>query len=216
MVRRTTGAENANCTEDARPLPRYTRRMRIGSLAVYLLAALVFCACSVDRAGLNGPDSTRDDGGRIDLATRDSGTMDLAMRDSSIADQDLGPAPRDLGPTPPDLGPTPPDLGRPDLGPPDLGRPDLGPPDLGRPDLGFELPTCDLRFSSADSYSLCEQRPTECEFYTQLDSSTCAARCALFGATCIAGYADGTTECERLGVLTCDSMQFDGICVCSR
>jgi hypothetical protein len=193
--------------------------MRARSSAVYLVAGLVLSACSVDRAGLNALDSIRDaDGGHIDLGALDLGGTDLAMRDSTVSDPDLGPAPRDLGPAPPDLGP--PDLGSTpvDLGPPDLGPPDLGPPDLGPPDLGLESPTCDAQYSAADSYRLCAERATECEFYTRLGGISCNERCSGLGGRCITAHNNGFWgRCDRDETVACDDTSYDDvICVCSR
>ena len=118
----------------------------------------------------------------------------------------------DMGPI--DAGPL--DLGPPDLGPPDLGPPDLGPPDLGPP-IDAGPPSCDSLYGATRAYQLCEERATECEFYTVLDGGNCNGRCMELGGRCIISYDNGMIDgCVRGGAQPCGANRNDEICVCSR
>jgi hypothetical protein len=191
-----------------------------------LLCAVLTAGCSIRTAGLaadGGSDAGTDGGagiardGGLDGAWRVDGARDAAgLRDGDLArdaPMDRVDAGSDAGP--PDAGP--PDAGPPDAGPPDAGPPDAGPPDAGPPDAG--PPSCDSVYGAAQSYVLCAQRATECEFYTNPSGDrTCDDICADYGGTCLAAYREesDTVVCTRTRTDACDSLHNDEICVCTR
>jgi hypothetical protein len=107
------------------------------------------------------------------------------------------------------------DTGPPDAGAPDAGAPDAGAPDAGEPDAGRR--TCDAIYSGMDSYDLCAETESECEFYARLGDRTCQAVCEGFGASCRDSWEDASDGCERLSESAgCMESHGDAICSCTR
>lgn len=144
------------------------------------------------------------------------GDGDTCGRDGACVTATVAPStlPSFTGPLPrEDLGTI--DAGS-DLGPPDLGPPDLGPPDLGPP-IDAGPPSCDSLYGAAHGYMLCQERPSECEFYTILDGGNCRDRCTGLGGTCVTGYGNtGLAPCVRMSNDPCGLLRGDEICVCTR
>lgn len=117
-----------------------------------------------------------------------------------------------------DAGPIGMDAGGDDAGAPDAGAPDAGPPDGGPADGAAVLRPCDAIYGAAPLYMLCDERPTECEFFVRTAGS-CNAICSAAGGTCLQQFQEagnGGAKCTRQDARTCGSSMLDGICVCTR
>ncbi|RLB54786.1 MAG: hypothetical protein DRJ42_08090 [Deltaproteobacteria bacterium] len=113
------------------------------------------------------------------------------------------------------------DTGTDDTGGMDSGPADTGPVDTGAPDTGPS--NCASTYGGAPAYMECAERPTECEFYTDLGGSetSCDAMCRRFGGTCLRGYRESEATAASCAYYTgdarsCFDSHDDEICVCSR
>lgn len=161
-----------------------------------LVLSILLVGCALDRTGIGsaGDAGAQVDGARQDAGVRaDSGVpivLDGALDAASDADfaSDGGDASTE---------------------PEDAGPPDAGPPDPAPP-------SCDSQYGTAESYLLCTQSPTECEFSVLLGGSTCRDLCSSLGGRCIRGYAGTEGSCSRDGDGSCEWERTDHVCVCSR
>ena len=85
-------------------------------------------------------------------------------------------------------------------------------------DAGDAVRSCDEIYMSSAGYQLCDQRPSECEFYAELGGDSCDDVCGAAGGTCVETYADGNPDdCERAGgPRSCSDTHRNEICVCTR
>ena len=140
----------------------------------------------------------RDSATPIDGAPVDSGSTDSASDASPDGGATDGSADADTGPV--------------DTGPVDTGPVDTGPLDTGGP-----RPSCADIYGAAPSYTECEQRATECEFFASTGGNDCDAMCGAFGGTCIAMYDDSGGRCIRGATeQSCSTGRSGTICVCTR
>ena len=73
---------------------------------------------------------------------------------------------------------------------------------------------CAMQFGSLPGYQLCAESATECEMALETHG-TCAETCAAAGRTCVTGYDEDTSACERLAEVGCDTTFITQICVCA-
>jgi hypothetical protein len=80
---------------------------------------------------------------------------------------------------------------------------------------------CDALFSGVERYHLCDEGPTDCEFYADpaMDMS-CAQVCDLAAQTCVEAYqpagSGGPARCSQDTTSACDAPADELLCVCSR
>ena len=86
--------------------------------------------------------------------------------------------------------------------------------DSARPDAPRK--SCAERYGQAPSFELCNERSTECVFYTNSTAYTCTSLCASYGGTFIASCEEGmVANCSCFGSASCGDPTTDQICTCS-